>query len=150
VDILLHEVCFKTKDNYLLEGSTFGIFGIDDLGVFHLIPTEKNTSQNQEDLNEGTVLKSTCMILVKKALENAKLPFKEKKIKIEKAKNLERLFAISSTRLLSSPTEIKLLPIRSMDGQLMKSSLSDKASFNIEKLQLSLNHLLYNYSHEIN
>lgn len=139
---LLHEVCFKSKDHYLLEGSTFSIFGIDENGTFHLIPTDKNTSQNQEDLNEGNVLASTCILFLKRSLELAKIPFKEKKIKVEKAKNLERLFVMSSTRLLSDPNTIRLVPVKSIDGQLMKSDLSAKAFHHIQKLELSLNEQL--------
>lgn len=139
---LLHEVCFKSKDHYLLEGSTFSIFGIDENGTFHLVPSDKNTSQNQEDLNEGNVLSSTCILFLKRSLELAKIPFKEKKIKLEKAKNLERLFVMSSTRLLSDPSTVRLVPVKSIDGQLMKSTLSAKALHHIQKLEQILNEQL--------
>lgn len=123
---LLHESVFITFDTqpFFLEGPTFAIMGIDQEGNLRIIPLENNTYTRHNE-NDGVVLESLSMSLVKKMIQIHKLPCIERPIAVEEAKYMGALFAVSANRVLLDET-VSFQPIYSINGRTLPEP-SEKA-----------------------
>jgi hypothetical protein len=127
---LLHEVVFTTQGSsqLLLEGSTFAIMGTDENDQIRFIPL----INNKENSNEGKVLESTTIKLLKEMTTACGYDYIEKSIDCQSALQFNCLFALSVTRIFSKDS-IKAQKIKSIDGQMLPVC-SDKSKKIIENV----------------
>jgi len=123
---LLHESIFTTFDTqpFFLEGPTFAIMGIDQEGHIRIIPMENNTYTRHSE-NDGVVLESLSMSLVKHLVQSHDIPYVERPIALEEAKYMGALFAVSATRVHIDDI-VSFQPIYSINGRTLPDP-SDKA-----------------------
>ncbi|RAP30804.1 hypothetical protein DID78_01990 [Candidatus Marinamargulisbacteria bacterium SCGC AG-343-D04] len=113
---LKHEVIFKTDDEYILEGSTFSLMGINQDNECVFIPLRGNSSR-EDDLNTGYILQSTSIVLLQEVLKQLKTPYQISSIRYDDLFSLKALYSVSTTRFKYNKNSVQLVPIRSIDHQ---------------------------------
>ena len=83
IDVMAGEAAYKATGHWLSE-STLSIIGIDQEGHLRIVPMENNTYTKHNE-NDGVVLESLSMNLVKKLITIYKIPYIERPIAVEKA-----------------------------------------------------------------
>jgi hypothetical protein len=138
---LLHESVFTTFDSqpFFLEGPTFSIMGIDQEGHLRIVPQENNTYTKHNE-NDGVILESLSMNLVKKLISIHKIPYIERPIAVEEAKYMGALFAVSATRVQIGDT-ISFQPIFSVNGRTLPEPS--------EKARQTYNVLIHHFSNYV-
>ncbi len=129
---LLNESLFVSGSGHLLEGPTYSLFGLSKEGALLCVPAKGNHSDPRSE-NEGKVLVSTSIYLLKFVAEALDIPILNKAIHLSELSEIAGLYAISSTRYKLGEDRCSFIPIRSIDGRALPVDIESETYTDLAK-----------------